>query len=102
MVGCAQEAPVEGGIEERLVIVSVLAEDEDVDAVSGRRVDLLRHDLPVGTIPIAPERHPRLAMTGELIRSLAHGLPFALLVGHETAPIGHCTPIWCRIELTST
>ena len=76
---CAEIAAVEGSFEEGAVVVVVPVEDEDIEAVIGCRVDLLRHHGGIRLVAVAPEGYPRLQVSGEARSRLPDEFPFAPL-----------------------
>ena len=75
-VGRAQVAFVEGALQERAVVVPVPVEDEGIDAVVRRGVDLLSHNRRVGLVALTPKRHLRLVMSGEARTRFPDQFPF--------------------------
>lgn len=75
-VGRVQELTVKPPLQERAVVVTVPVKKPDVDAVVRRRFDLA-HRRRTRLVLVAPQRHARLAMSGETRLGALGQLPLA-------------------------
>ena len=70
-----QKPPLQGALKIWTVVVVIPVEDEGVDAVVGRRIDLLRHDLGIGFVGVSPDRSFGLFMAGKARLGLSNEVP---------------------------
>ena len=65
VVGRRHERILQRSLEERAVIIVIPIENEGIDPVVGRGIDLARHDGRIGFILVAPERDLGLLVPGK-------------------------------------